>query len=254
MSPFLFITDLDGTLVGDPVALARLNHCLARHRDRYGTILVYSTGRSPTRYDQLTREVALLEPDVRVLAVGTEIYTGKSSTPDPAWVEHLNQGWERHQVAAIAARYPELTPQPASEQLLYKLSYCVEPEEGDRLLPLLQSAFQQAGLAVQVVYSSGVDLDLLPRHGNKGAAVQFLQQMFQMPPERTVVCGDSGNDLAMYEHAEAKGIIVGNAKPELITWHHHHPSSDRFLADRPCAGGILQGLHHFGFLDPTLND
>jgi sucrose-6F-phosphate phosphohydrolase len=247
LSPLLLITDLDGTLVGDAAALAQLNQVLAQQRET-GLILVYSTGRSPTLYQDLIQEVTLLEPDVRILAVGTEMYFGASTTPDPDWSAQLSLGWDRDQVAAIAARYHPLTPQPPSEQRPYKLSYYLPPAAGDGVVTALQAEFQQAGLAVQVVYSSGVDLDLLPRQGNKGAAVRYLQQRFQVPPERTVVCGDSGNDLAMFQQAKAKGIIVGNAKPELLAWHQRHPSRDRILADRPAAGGILQGLSHFGFV------
>ncbi|MGD1920297.1 MAG: HAD family hydrolase, partial [Pleurocapsa sp.] len=35
MSPFLFVTDLDNTLVGDDAALNRLNQELASHRQKY---------------------------------------------------------------------------------------------------------------------------------------------------------------------------------------------------------------------------
>ena len=70
-----------------------------------------------------------------------------------------------------------------------------------------------------------------------------------MEREETVVCGDSGNDLAMFAVNESLGIIVGNAQTELLDWHHANPSTDRYLATSYCAGGIAEGLNYFGLLD-----
>jgi sucrose-6-phosphatase len=249
MSRFLFITDLDGTLVGDRAALADLNRRLENHRTQYGTLITYSTGRSPTLYQQLTTEEDLLEPDFLVLSVGTMIYPRGSQTPLSEWSDRLDQNWSRQQVEDIAARYDSLALQPESEQTPHKVSYYVEPDAADAVITHLMDDFKLAGLEAQIIYSSGVDLDVLPKAGNKGAAVRFLRDRTGIAPDRTVVCGDSGNDIAMYENTNTKGIIVGNAKPELRQWHANHPSRDRFLAERPCAGGILQGLQHFGLIE-----
>ena len=46
MNPFLFVTDLDNTLVGDDLALSELNQHLDRHRQQYNSKIVYATGRS----------------------------------------------------------------------------------------------------------------------------------------------------------------------------------------------------------------
>lgn len=46
MAKFLFVTDLDNTLVGNDAALDELNHQLIQHRQEYGTVIVYATGRS----------------------------------------------------------------------------------------------------------------------------------------------------------------------------------------------------------------
>jgi len=45
-APFLLITDLDNTLVGDPAILGTLNEHLEQHRQTHGTRIVYATGRS----------------------------------------------------------------------------------------------------------------------------------------------------------------------------------------------------------------
>jgi sucrose-6-phosphatase len=116
------------------------------------------------------------------------------------------------------------------------------------VLPKLEAALEAYGLEVQVIYSSGVDLDILPRTANKGAATAFLQHRLGLTSDQTVVCGDSGNDLSLFRDVRSRGVIVGNARPELLDWHHANPSRDRYLAQAPCAGGILEGLHYFGFL------
>ena len=248
MVQFMFITDLDNTLVGDDVALARLNQRLSQHRNDHGTVLIYSTGRSLTLYNELRTEQELLDPDYLVLSVGTVIYQHGSHQPDPSWVEYLSTGWNREQVIAIASHFADLVPQPISEQTDFKVSYFLNGAAAPNVLPRLEKALTENQLDVQLIYSSDKDLDILPQQGNKGAAVAFLQQKLGMGGDRTVVCGDSGNDLSMFQQTHAKGIIVGNAKPELRDWHATQTSKDIYLAQASCSGGILEGLHHFGFL------
>ncbi len=43
----------------------------------------------------------------------------------------------------------------------------------------------------------------------------FLRQSLDMAAERTVVYGDSGNDKALFNAGEERGIVVGNARKEL---------------------------------------
>lgn len=248
MAQFMFITDLDNTLVGDDEALATLNQHLSQHRDDHGTLLVYSTGRSRTLYNELRQEKELLAPDYVVLSVGTVIYERGSDVPDPSWSDYLSEGWDRDEVVAIASHFSDLVFQPLSEQTDFKVSFYLEGTIAQEVIPRLEGALGDRGLNVQLVYSSDRDLDILPKKGNKGAAVAFLQQQLGMAGDRTVVCGDSGNDLSMFQQTNAKGIIVGNAKPELRNWHLTQTSAETYLAQRPCAGGILEGLQHFGFL------
>jgi sucrose-6F-phosphate phosphohydrolase len=248
LNSFLFVTDLDNTLVGDAQALAELNQTLEQHRQQAGTKIVYATGRSRQLYEELRSEQSLLEPDALVLSVGTLIYNNGSSTPDPNWAERLNQNWNLEQVQSIAAKFQQMTPQAQSEQGSFKASYYLEGDDAETVLPQLKRELLANGLQVELVYSSKMDLDILPREGNKGTAMLFLQERFNMTKPQTVVCGDSGNDLSMFMTQRSRGIIVGNAQPELLHWHHENPSSDRYLAQSHCAGGILEGLHHFGFL------
>lgn len=248
MKPFLFVTDLDHTLVGDDRAMSDLNRQLEQHRQQYGTKIVYSTGRSPTSYRQLLTEKSLLEPDILICAVGTEIYHQGSETPDSIWFQTLAQGWNRDQVATSAARFVDLTPQPDSEQRPFKVSYFLSEQAAVEVIPDLAALLDEQGLNVQVIFSGGKDLDILPRQANKGRAMAFVRQFLEFDPRHTVACGDSGNDVALFRDRPERGIIVGNARPELLQWHQANPNPDRYLALAECAGGILEGLQHFGFL------
>ena len=252
MAKFLFITDLDHTLVGDKAALATLNQQLSQHREAHGSIIVYSTGRSPTLYKQLRTEQEMIDPDYLVLSVGTLIYPGDrdpmSDAPLSKWAEQLSQGWDRDAIVAIAAHFSDLVPQPESEQTAHKISYFLSETTAPNVLPQLEAELQRQALDIQLIYSGGQDLDILPRQGNKGAAVQFLQDTLAIAPDQTVVCGDSGNDLSMFTPKRSKGIIVGNAKPELKQWYAKSTPSHVYFADGHCSQGILEGLIHFGFL------
>lgn len=94
----------------DDVSLLRFNSLWeAYYRDN--SLLVYSTGRSPTIYKQLRIEKPLLSPDITILSVGTEIMYGDSMIPDDEWENHLNHNWDRDIVTAETAKFPQLTPQ-----------------------------------------------------------------------------------------------------------------------------------------------
>jgi len=243
VNPFLFITDLDHTLVGDDLAMADLNRQLEHHRQQFGTKIVYSTGRSPLLYQQLRTEKSLLEPDSLVLSVGTQIY--HNGTLDATWSAKLAQGWSRDGAIAAASHFTDLTPQPDSEQSDFKVSYYLTEQAAIAVLPQLAASLQARGIDAQVIFSGGKDLDILPRQANKGMAMTYVRQHLGFDPADTVACGDSGNDLALFVDRPERGIIVGNARPELLQWHHANPSSTRYLATAHCAAGILEGMRYF---------
>ena len=248
MSPFLFVTDLDNTLVGDDAALIRLNRELDSHRQQYNSKIVYATGRSLYLYRLLAEAKSLLTPDALITSVGTEMYFDeKHEEYDPEWAEILSQGWNRESIAEIARQFPELQSQPKSEQNPFKISYYLAESVAKETIARLKTALNKNGFKIKLIYSAGQDLDLLPRNGDKGLAVKFLRRRWNIAAEQTMVCGDSGNDVSMFQGQE-KGLIVGNAKPELLQWYEANKNDNLYLAQSICAGGILEGLKHFNFL------
>ncbi|WP_066425789.1 sucrose-phosphate phosphatase [Anabaena sp. 4-3] len=248
MTPFMFVTDLDHTLVGDDAALTQLNQILTQHRHEYGTKIVYATGRSPVLYKELQIEKNLIAPDALVVSVGTEIYLDGKNTADSSWAEILSTGWHREQVLSITEQFSELELQPDSEQRPFKVSFFLKQEVAASVIPQIELMLEKYKLNVKLIYSSGVDLDIVPRSSDKGQAMQFLRQKWKFAAERTVVCGDSGNDIALFAVGNERGIIVGNARQELLEWHNQYPANHRYLAQNFCAGGILEGLKYFGFI------
>ena len=254
MAKFLFVTDLDYTLVGDNLALENLNEWLDKQRRIHGTVICYTTGRSFPLYQQLLAQQKLLEPDILMLAVGTEIYYPDRNIPNQNWANKISQSWERQEVVKIANRvakeFPALTMLPSIEQTPFKASYYINSPEPYQILSYLKTAFESQDLAVNMVdWAGGKYLDILPQDANKGSAVAFIQESLDFTDERTIICGDSGNDLSMFQDVPSYDIIVGNAQPEVLDWQEKYPSKRRYLAKNHFAAGILEGLEYYGFLN-----
>jgi sucrose-6F-phosphate phosphohydrolase len=239
---FLLVTDLDNTLVGDEKATEKLNYCLEKRRNQF--CIVYATGRSYSSANQLKVEAELLEPDYWIVGVGTEIY--HQNQLDSSWVSCLSLGWNRDKIEAIALSFSTLQPQSQGEQNPWKISFHLEPTADFSVIKQLQTQLEQANLPAQVIFSSGRDVDILPESGNKGKATSFLRQRLDISADATLVCGDSGNDISLFQQP-AKGVIVNNAQPELLKWYYERRSPHHYLARSPYAQGILEALEYFNF-------
>lgn len=260
---FLFVSDLDHTLVGNDLAMVKLLDDLQLHRSQHGTKIVYSTGRSLHLYQELQesqkrKQRELIKPDILVCAVGTEIYHCNSKEElvlDQEWSKHLSYNWDRELVATTAANFPSLKPQPESEQRPFKVSYFVREEKAMQIaLELENLLVKEAKVEIQIICSHSDhkeynrNLDILPSSANKGMAMTFVREKLAIDVEKTVACGDSGNDIALFDNRQEKGIIVGNAQRELLDWHHNNPNPNRYLAKTNFADGIAEGLRYFSLL------
>ncbi|ELS31242.1 MULTISPECIES: sucrose-phosphate phosphatase [Pseudanabaena] len=240
----LLVTDLDNTLVGDDHATQKLNQLLSQHRQH--CLLVYATGRSYGSAQQLKLERELIEPNYWVTGVGSEIYSGKSL--DLEWARHIGADWQREAIAKlIGDRFPELKQQSPKEQNPWKMSFHLLGAAST--ITKLIANLQSTNLKAQVVFSSNIDVDILPVNAHKGYAVQYLQQRLGITNARTLVCGDSGNDISMFQQP-ALGVIVNNAQLELIEWYAAHADEERhYFAKNAYAAGILEALQKFNLID-----
>lgn len=249
MQQFLFISDLDNTLIGDDQALEKLNQKLQETRKKYGTKIAYATGRSLFLYKQLTQTKPLLNPDALITSVGTEIYLNpETEVMDQEWKNIVSQNWQRDKILAITSQFPELIPQPEFEQGYFKISFNLPSDQLNNIIASLKKMLRDANLKVKLIYSGGKDLDIVPEKADKGLAVNFLQKKWQMSDEKTVVCGDSGNDIALFNRGNPMGILVGNAQPELKQWYQENSTDYRYLAAQNYAKGIIEGLEYFNVI------
>jgi sucrose-6F-phosphate phosphohydrolase len=247
-------SDIDGTLVGDREALDRLTTRLRKARAHGRVMLVLSTGR---RLEQVIDGVAqegLPEPDAVLCQVGTEIYLPPlqpNSIPMAAWRERLLMDYSRDEAESFLQDIEGLVMQPDVFNTELKtscyLDSCGDPEAAASEIRRRVAPHTDR---YQVIWSSGRDLDILPAASGKGKAIRFLVEHLGLDADHVVVAGDTGNDATMFEEF-GRGVVVGNARPELVELAESLGDGRAFRARRDYAAGVEEGLEYFGVLESS---
>lgn len=235
---WMLIADIDDTLLGDPAAAAELGAWLESRRD--DLIFGVATGRSFESARSALAGGGLPMPDVWIAGVGTSIRYGPDAAPDSGWDAHIGQKWKPEAVAAALARLSFLRIQTEEgSQGRFKLSYYLDGSLAPAAAAAeVHAALAEAKLWYTATFSHGKFLDVLPYRAGKGKALRYLSLKWNVPLDRVVTAGNSGNDRDMLI-GSVRGVVVANYEPELEPLRKN--PRVRFAA-APYARGVLEGL------------
>ena len=240
---YMVIVDLDDTLLGDPPATRRLGDWISRNRETIG--FGVATGRSLESAQNVLKDQGVPTPDVWIVSVGAEIYYGAETVQDRGWTTHLSKNWKPEKIRSVLDARESLTYQeePGSQRPL-KISYRMNPPKSDKpgeQLSHLHAALISQRLWYNLIFSHGTYVDVLPYRGSKGKAVRYLAHKWNLPLDKIITAGNSGNDRDMLT-GSLNGIIVGNHEVELESL---KKTANIFFAEKTHADGIMEGLQHY---------
>jgi sucrose-phosphate synthase len=184
-------------------------------------------------------------PDFIISSVGSEIYYGLDKTPEQGWSSHIAAHWQREKIKNLLADFEFLNYQEEATQREFKISYYMQP--GKDRISKIHSRLLHQKCRYNLIYSHDEFLDILPFRASKGKAIRYLSYKWEIPLKNFLVCGDSGNDEEMLR-GEPCAVVVGNFSHELTVL---KGSRNAFFAQSPCAGGIIEGLQHYRFIETS---
>ncbi|MFT4154613.1 HAD-IIB family hydrolase [Parafilimonas sp.] len=206
-------------------------------------LLCYNTGRLIDDTMKLILSRRLPVPSYIICGVGTAIWDVKTRKLIKAFSQVLEEGWNIDTVNDVMNGLKNgLKKQADHFQNEYKSSWYLH-DATPEMLSGIEQALAKKGLGVNVVYSSDIHLDILPKWANKGNALKWLLDFLNIPADETIVAGDSGNDMAMFQIEGIKGIVVANAHQELLS---QIKPGRVYFSGKEHDEGVVDGLLHFG--------
>lgn len=223
LKPYVLATDLDNTIVSPDVP----------HQDLWEYFqdnlpsLIYITGRHFSSAKQLIETEGLPIPDVLVCDVGASIYVGPEFGLDEKWADQLRLADfpDVHELAIELGLISQDLPTK------WRLAYFATPAQAEKLA----AAIKTNRLNVNMIYSGGRDLDILPIEVDKGKALQYILDACKHT-STVIVSGDSENDLSLF-HLGYPAIGVGNACESIQAMQH---LSHVYLAENHAARGVKE--------------
>lgn len=245
----LLSSDIDGTLAGNDDGTMRFREAWLAVPAGSRPLLCFNTGRPIEDAREFTRSIGLPPPDYIIGGVGTEILDCTRGELIPEYHDSFGGHWDLRLVERIVGAFPGIERQPPQFLHPYKSSWYLGDAAKEHLAEL-EEQLHAAGLNVCVIYSGNIDLDVLPADANKGNALKWLAARLEVPLDGCIVAGDSGNDSSMFFVPGVRGILVGNARTELLE---AVAGLGHYQARATAADGVLEGLRRFGALPERPN-
>ena len=234
------MTDVDNTLTGDRSGLAALFARLEDAGDRVGFAI--ATGRALDPALEVLKALGIRTPDLLITASGTAVHYGLRLIRDRSWERQIRYRWQPDEVRKALADQPGLSFDP-DDSTPYRLRYRLETDGPD--LRALHARIRQAGLLATLLVDHARFVDVIPGRASPGMAVRFLAFKWDLPPDRILVAGDSGNDADMLS-GETLGVVVANHTDELEMLR-DHPRV--YFSPHPHAAGVVDGIEHYDFFE-----
>ncbi len=237
------IADLDRNLLGDMDALVDFVALMKAHRKQVSFGIV--TGRSLKSALSAIRKHKIPQPDVLIASLGTEIYYAPNLTEDTAWKRHIAHQWNRDAVQLVLEALPGLTKQPKNCQTAHKLSYYLDPEVAPDIEEI-NSLLLQHEQTVNVIYSQGQFLDILPYRASKGFALRWVAEQVNIPLENMLVAGGSGADEDMMR-GNTQAVVVANLHDQELS--ELADIEQVYFSEQSHAAGIIEAIEHYDFFN-----
>ncbi|WP_130536524.1 HAD-IIB family hydrolase [Thiomicrorhabdus indica] len=234
------VTCLDQNLMGKPDSLKSLLSLLKQNRK--STLFIVATGRRLDSALRLLKQYRISEPDILITSGGTEINYAPKLTTDKAWMNHIDYHWPRHKIKSLLDTHPGLTCQPKSEQTPFKISYYMNNEVTD--VEHIKGLLHQEDYSVNVQFSFGKYLDVLPMRASKGMALRYVADRWQIPLNRILVAGGSGADEDMMRGNTLAAVVANRHDEELSQL---HEIERIYYARNSYEEGIIEAIEHYDF-------
>ena len=238
----MIVSDIDYTLLGDGDALSNFKKTLKQMPQNIG--FGVATGRVVESAIEAIKKNKISMPDFFITSVGSEIYYKRKDelVYSTGWDAHISHLWNRDRIVELLSQFGFLKYQEKQNQRKFKISYYT-PDNPKNINKVKQLLIDKK-IKCSFIFSHGQFLDILPYRASKGKAIRYLAYRWNIPFEKVLVAGDSGNDMEMLK-GDLLGVVVANYSPELENL---KGSRRIYFSDKKFAAGIIDGINHYNFI------
>lgn len=236
----ILATDLDGTFLGGDEQARRQLYRLIQESDSLK--LIFVTGRGLEMVVPLLSDRSIPRPDYIIADVGGTVVDARDMRPIQPLQYEIEKIWSGYEpiVAAMAA-VPGIQVQEVPQE--HRCSFFYDASvDWNRIREIAERHH------CDLLTSADRYLDFLPRGVNKGSSLRrLIASVPELAADQGVLAaGDTLNDLELLR-AGYPAVAVGNAEAALRA--ETRGESNIYQARARGAGGILEALAHFGFIE-----